>query len=65
MSDGQVNSIGTGSIISRFDHVQAAINPEDIVTNWHDVPTSLCKEEVMVWEELGLDWRNIKCNCLY
>lgn len=25
---------------------------------------ALCKESVEVWEKLGLDWKNIKCNCL-
>jgi spore photoproduct lyase len=25
---------------------------------------ALCKESIEVWEELSMDWRNIKCNCL-
>jgi len=25
---------------------------------------ALCKESIEVWEKLGMDWRNIKCNCL-
>jgi hypothetical protein len=24
----------------------------------------LCKEHWAVWEELGLDWKQPKCNCL-
>jgi hypothetical protein len=25
---------------------------------------AFCKESIEVWEKLGMDWRNIKCNCL-
>ena len=25
---------------------------------------ALCKESIEVWEKLGLDWKNIKCNGL-
>ncbi len=25
---------------------------------------ALCKESIEVWEKLGMDWKNIKCNCL-
>lgn len=25
---------------------------------------ALCKESIEIWEKLGLDWKNIKCNCL-
>ena len=25
---------------------------------------ALCKESIEVWEKLGMDWKNIRCNCL-
>ena len=25
---------------------------------------ALCKESIMVWEKLGMNWKNIRCNCL-
>ena len=28
------------------------------------VDVALCKEEVRMWQDLGLDWRNRRCNCI-
>jgi len=25
---------------------------------------ALCKESIEVWDKLGMDWKNIRCNCL-
>ena len=29
-----------------------------------DVPISLCKEERRMWEEVGLEVKECKCNCM-
>jgi len=31
--------------------------------NYTDV--ALCKETVAMWEEIGMDWKKIKCNCVW
>lgn len=25
---------------------------------------ALCKESILFWEKLGMNWKNIRCNCL-
>jgi len=31
--------------------------------NYHDI--TLCKETKAMWEKLGMDWKRIKCNCVW
>ena len=30
--------------------------------DYYDI--ALCKETVKIWNKIGLDWKNIKCNCI-
>jgi len=38
----------------------------DYLTEEHGyTKTALCKEPVAMWENLGFDWKNCKCNCVW
>jgi len=34
-------------------------------TNYDYTNVAICKEPVMIWESLGMDWRKCKCNCVW
>jgi len=45
----------------RFDMYHTLIDHLNIEYDYSDI--GLCKETIEMWEKLGLDYKNIKCNC--
>ncbi len=38
---------------------------EYLRNNLHYTDVALCKETVAMWEKLGMDWHEIRCNCIW
>jgi spore photoproduct lyase len=47
----------------RFDAYQAMIDYLLYEYDYRDV--ALCKEPVQMWQDLGMDWRECRCNCVW
>ncbi len=35
-----------------------------VIRKWKGREVGFCKETCRMWEDLGLEWRDIKCNCV-
>lgn len=51
--------IDFGTRLAMYSNIIKYLNREYDYKN-----IALCKETVKIWEGLGLDWKNIKCNCI-
>ena len=49
--------------ITRYEMYATIINQLKKIYNYSDI--ALCKETVVMWEKLGMDYRKIKCNCIW
>lgn len=43
-----------------FEHVIQGLRED-----WSYADVALCKEPVSMWEQLGMDWRDVHCNCTW
>jgi len=48
---------------TRYEIYATIINQLKKIYNYSDI--ALCKETVAMWERLGMDYRKIKCNCIW
>jgi spore photoproduct lyase len=52
----------------KIDFETRLMNFETIIDYLHDYNfknIALCKETLRIWDAVGLNWRNIRCNCTY